>query len=132
MREFGWHTLGMLNSSACKRDACAMYARLGLHPILLHGVTEIGGCTCSNPKCENIGKHPVNGGWQSAPLDTAALDHALRQDWRRNIGLRMGLQPSDRSLRLTASCGCSQIAAATIARSSNSRSKLSTRSSDKA
>ena len=100
MREFGWHTLGMLNSSACKRDACAMYARLGLHPILLHGVTEIGGCTCSNPKCENIGKHPVNGGWQSAPLDTAALDHALRQDWRRNIGLRMGLQPSDRSLRL--------------------------------
>jgi putative DNA primase/helicase len=89
--------LGWLGSSPCKRDAVTMYARLGLHPILIHGVTEAGTCTCGRTSCAAIGKHPVNKGWQSAPLDLDALDDALNDltgNWRYNVGLRMGQQPS--------------------------------------
>lgn len=93
---FGWSTLAMLNSSPCKRDAAAMYARLGLHPILIHGVTEAGTCTCGRTSCAAIGKHPMMKGWQSLPLDLDGLDDAFNDmtgNWRYNIGLRMGMQP---------------------------------------
>jgi len=91
---FGWPTLAMLNSSPCKRDAAQIYGRLGLHPILVHGVDDEGACTCGHPGCHSAGKHPVARGWHSAPLDLAAFDKAMVENWRLNIGLRMGRQPS--------------------------------------
>ena len=91
---FGWSTLRMINASPCKRDAVRMYARLGLHPILIHGIDDANRCTCRRPGCPATGKHPVAHGWQSTSLDLAALDEALIDNWRLNIGLRMGQQPS--------------------------------------
>src|SRR5271154_4150899 len=85
-----WSRLGMLNSSLCPRDAVAMYARLGLHPILVHGVAENGTCTCGRSSCDTIGKHPVMRGWQSSALNTADIDETLTERWNLNIGLRMG------------------------------------------
>ena len=91
---FGWSTLRMINSSPCKRDAIRMYARLGLHPILIHGVDDGGACTCRRRGCAATGKHPVARGWQSAALDLAVLDTAFVGNFRYNVGLRMGRQPS--------------------------------------
>jgi len=80
-------------SSHDPRTAAALYVRAGLHPILIHGLTDDGACTCGRPECPAAGKHPVDRGWQTAPLDARALDHRLRVRWRLNLGLRMGLQP---------------------------------------
>jgi hypothetical protein len=89
---FGWHSLGMAGDG---RDFVTRYARLGLHPILLHGLSEDGRCTCGRSECtDSRGKHPVHRGWQNAPLNVAALDAALEKNWRFNVGLRMGRQPS--------------------------------------
>jgi len=40
----------------------------------------------------------VHKGWQSAGLDVVRLDRALARNWRLNVGLRMGLQPSGSTL----------------------------------
>jgi hypothetical protein len=90
----GWHDLHYVGQSD-RRDGAAVYARLGMHPMLLHGVTETG-CTCGDLHVgseRSIGKHPVHKGWQRAVLDVAELDRHLQRDWRYNIGLRMGAQP---------------------------------------
>lgn len=96
---FGWASLGMINSSRCRRDAASMYSRLGLHPIRLHGMRD-GVCTCGRcePDSNSRGKHPVAKGWQGAALDRAQLDRELTQHWRSNLGLRMGLQPDSTRL----------------------------------
>src|SRR5688572_684134 len=51
------------------------YASLGLHPILLHGVLPDGSCTCGRHAVgdRQAGKHPVDVGWDAAPLDIDAL-----------------------------------------------------------
>lgn len=96
-----WSALSWI-SMTDKRDALRIYARLGLHPILLHGVTMSGSCTCGRPhdgdERRSIGKHPVNKGWQTSALDVDALDRALGRDNRYNLGLRMGRQPSGERL----------------------------------
>jgi len=88
-----WDRLAMLNSSLCPRDAVTMYARLGLRPILVHGVTGDSTCTCGRPDCTSVGKHPVAKGWQSAPFNVAELDATLTERWNLNVGLQMGMQP---------------------------------------
>lgn len=78
-------------------DFVARYGRLGLHPILLYGVTETGTCMCGADHAgskNSIGKHPIGKGWQAKAPDPAGLARALLRDWRYNIGLRMGLQPN--------------------------------------
>ena len=88
-----WSILGMINSSRCPRDAASMYARLGLHPIRLHGVIA-GKCTCDREECTTrAGKHPTHASWQRRMLVREQLDRALTQHWRSNLGLRMGHQP---------------------------------------
>ncbi|HWA76565.1 MAG TPA: bifunctional DNA primase/polymerase [Polyangiaceae bacterium] len=89
----GWHDLEWIGQTD-KQDAIRIYARQGLHPILLHGVTGSGGCTCMRVDCSAPGKHPVHAGWQRATLALDELDRALERNWRLNIGLRMGRQPS--------------------------------------
>jgi len=93
-----WKVLGWV-SMTDKRDAVALYVRLGLHPILLHGLLDDGACTCGRKDCDRSrGKHPVSNNWQSAPLDSRALDSALVLNWRYNVGLRTGMQPCGRGL----------------------------------
>jgi putative DNA primase/helicase len=90
----GWAALGWI-AQTDKRDALRIYARLGLHPILIHGLEADGRCTCGTPDCnDSAGKHPVFNGWQAAELDVDALDRALIKNWRYSLGLRMGRQPS--------------------------------------
>ncbi len=76
------------------RDSAAILARLGGHPIAVHGVTRAGVCTCGRSPCDAIGKHPVEKGWQKQPFDARRLDDLLRERWELNLGWRMGLQPS--------------------------------------
>lgn len=92
-----WHDLHMVGQTD-KRDAIRMYARLGLHPILVHGIRAGGACTCGEKACEKPGKHPVERGWQRGALDVTKLDGALVRDWELNIGLRTGTQPNGRHL----------------------------------
>jgi putative DNA primase/helicase len=93
-----WSVLSWV-SMTDRRDAVAMYARLGLHPILLNGLLGDGACTCGRKDCDKSrGKHPVHRGWENAPLDPRALDNALTLNWRYNVGLRTGPQPCGRAL----------------------------------
>lgn len=94
-----WESFGWIAPSHETRTAAALYAKAGLHPIAIHGVTDDGACTChKGADCAAAGKHPCDRGWQTADLDAAALDVRLRDDWRLNVGLRMGPQPGGFSL----------------------------------
>ena len=87
-----WQTLG---NATDRRSAAASLARVGLHPIAIHGLHADQSCTCGRPGCDKSrGKHPVLRGWQSAPLDVAELDRMFATNWRFNLGLRMGRQPN--------------------------------------
>lgn len=91
----GWHDLGAV-ALTDRRDALRIYSRLGLHPIILHGLAADGGCTCPRGRdCppRTRGKHPVLSAWQSLPLDLDAADRMLISNWRFNVGLKMGRQP---------------------------------------
>ncbi len=88
-----WRALAWI-AQTDKRDALRMYARAGLHPIIIHGLEENSACTCGRADCvKSRGKHPVHKGWQASAFDFDAVERALTQNWRFNIGLRMGLQP---------------------------------------
>jgi hypothetical protein len=88
----GW---GVLSMAGDARGFAERYIKLGLNPILLHGLNEDGSCTCGRAECgDSRGKHPVFKNWQNAPLDAGAIDAALLKNWRFNLGLRMGRQPS--------------------------------------
>jgi len=96
-----WSALGWC-SMTDNRDCVAIYARLGLHPILLHGMLPDGKCTCGKEHPVTVradgsqscsaGKHPVNQGWQFGQLDLDAMDRQLQRQHFFNIGLRMGRQ----------------------------------------
>lgn len=92
----GWHDLEWI-AQTDRRDAIRIYARLGLHPIAVHGIRD-GACTCSRPDCAARGKHPVDVGWQRGALELDVLDAMLLTEWRYNVGLRAGRQPCGRSL----------------------------------
>ncbi len=94
---FGWDDLRYVAGSD-RRDAVRIYAALGLHPILVHGIRRDGSCTCGRLGCASAGKHPIAAGWQKAPLDVAELDALLASEWRYSIGLRTGRQPCGRFL----------------------------------
>ena len=90
----GWQVLGW-NHMDDVRNALRRYARLGLHPIVLHGLNEDNSCTCGKADCgRSRGKHPVEGRWQKAAFDLDAADRLFLKNWRYNIGLRMGHQPN--------------------------------------
>jgi putative DNA primase/helicase len=80
-----------------RRDAIRIYARLGLNPILVHGVRGEA-CTCGRSGCDAPGKHPVLPGWQRAPLDVEVMDRMLVSEWRYSVGIRTGEQPCGRTL----------------------------------
>ncbi len=99
-RPVGWLDLLSFNApgTRCKRTAACIYAKLGLHPIALHGVCDDGVCTCRRVDCGAAGKHPVGKAWQRGNFNLTGLDRQLAENPCRNIGLRMGLQPNGRTL----------------------------------
>lgn len=92
VRPTGWAQLAWANLSDA-RDMASIIARLGGHPIAIHGVTLEGECTCGRRDCAATGKHPVARGWERAPLDARALDELLMERPDLNLGWRMGEQP---------------------------------------
>lgn len=99
-RPHGWHDIYSI-ALTDKRDALRIYARLGLHPHVLHGVRPDGSCTCRRgtdcpPK--HRGKHPICADWQSAAFDLDAADKLLLDEPLRNLGIRTGRQRDGRFL----------------------------------
>jgi hypothetical protein len=96
-RPTAWSDLHYFNAPGTRdrRTAIRVYAKLGLFPILLHGVNDDGSCMCGKAGCEkSIGKHPVATGWQrKTTVDIDGMDRALLENPAFNIGLRMGVQP---------------------------------------
>lgn len=96
----GWDDLRWI-AMTDRRDAIRIYARLGLHPILVNGLRG-GRCTCDKYPCgdenRSAGKHPVLFRWQKAPLDLDTMDSMLQSNWGLNVGLRTGVQPCGRFL----------------------------------
>jgi putative DNA primase/helicase len=93
-----WSTLGW-GYSQDRRYAAKLYAKLGLHPILLNGILDDGACTCGRRDCDKSrGKHPRFKNWETAPLDLDALDRALANNRYLNVGIRTGMQPCGRGL----------------------------------
>jgi len=88
---FGWRSLAMPSDA---RDHLSRGVRLGLVPVLLYGITDDGTCMCRKGKAcgKSSGKHPVLRNWQDEDQDPAEIDRALVDDWRWNLGLRMGRQ----------------------------------------
>lgn len=94
--------LGTLGTKEKTKDylkgAVAVYVRLGLHPILLHGVKgDVCGCfKGSDCPIKTRGKHPVDGNWETGRLNTTSMV-AIIGEWLHkilpNLGLRMGVQP---------------------------------------
>lgn len=90
LREF-WRGCDALVSAAKK------WAEWGMHPIALWGLAD-DECSCPiGSECRSPGKHPVSKSWQKQPLDMVALERELERG-PRNIGLRMGKQPSGKQL----------------------------------
>ncbi|MBN1605512.1 MAG: bifunctional DNA primase/polymerase [Polyangiaceae bacterium] len=95
-RDLGWDSVYFFDAPGTrdKRVAVAVYAKLGLHPIIIHGLQDDGSCTCGQAECtKSAGKHPISRGWQTERLDVERLDRQLQKNWRLNVGLRMGRQP---------------------------------------
>jgi hypothetical protein len=90
----GWTDLEWI-AQTDRRDAMRIYARLGLAPILVHGLRG-DRCTCGKFPCgeenRSAGKHPVLPGWQKAPIDVPTMDAMLVSEWRYSVGLRTGSQ----------------------------------------
>ncbi|MDP9352475.1 MAG: bifunctional DNA primase/polymerase [Chloroflexota bacterium] len=56
-------------------------ARLGLNLFPAHNPTHSGGCSCRDPHCESIGKHPRWAGWQTE----ATRDQLQIQRWKKAL-----------------------------------------------
>ncbi len=76
----------MHNPSAA---AAAAYGELGWRVVLVHGVTEAGGCACGKADCRNPGKHPrAEHGFKDATACADAIGAAFRQSG--NVGIATG------------------------------------------
>lgn len=69
----------------------AELAHRGFRVFPVHSVTDSGSCTCGNPACGSIGKHPVASGWQqSATADYEDAFSAWVENPTANIGVLTG------------------------------------------
>lgn len=93
-----WSVLGW-GYARDKSYALRLYAKLGLHPILLYGLFSDLRCTCGRPDCDRSrGKHPLHNSWQTEPLNVDYLLAELDRQPLLNIGLKCGAQPNGRFL----------------------------------
>lgn len=67
------------------------YAKRGRYVIPLHNPTQTGGCSCGNPNCNSIGKHPRIKDWQNqATTDPQQIIKWWTQSPDANIGIVTG------------------------------------------
>ncbi len=77
-----------------KLNFLRMFTNLGFHCVYLHFPLEDGGCTCANPDCESVGKHPIQTGW----TDKATADYNLiRLPFERNPNYNIGIVTGKKS-----------------------------------
>lgn len=70
--------------------AALQYALLGWRVIPLHTPTE-GGCSCGDPDCDHIGKHPRIKSWQTRATADERMIKRWWHDWPdANIGIATG------------------------------------------
>src|SRR5688500_6553244 len=75
------------------KDTAIGYARRGLPVFPLYHATERGQCTCNNPECDRIAKHPrTNHGFK----DATTVPERVSEFWERNplanIGIATGVE----------------------------------------
>lgn len=72
-------------------EAALEYAKAGFKVFALHNPTKNGGCSCGNPKCTSIGKHPrTPNGVKDATTDPAAIKKMWGNWPNANIGIACG------------------------------------------
>lgn len=75
-------------------DARSLINIHGFSLFPIHGVKEDGSCTCNNPQCSNIGKHPATpDGFKSASRD---IEQVMRL-WSGRKGLNVGVATGEKS-----------------------------------
>src|SRR5437016_1805235 len=68
-------------------DWAMEYIARGWHVVPLYYARENSTCSCGNPKCNRIGKHPVpKNGFNAATTDEAQVRGWWREDPNYNIG----------------------------------------------
>ena len=90
-------------ATATPVESACDYITHGLPIVIVHGVVEGGGCTCSKgKKCPKPGKHPVSGAWQKKVYETPeAFRDAVAAKGvpaNFNIGIVMGSALDGRDL----------------------------------
>ena len=76
------------------KDARNLIDTFGFSIFPIHGVKEDGTCTCNNPKCNNIGKHPATpDGFKSATNDI----EQVKRLWAARQGLNVGIATGEKS-----------------------------------
>ena len=76
-----------------KHTAALAYAELGWAVLPLHSVNADGTCTCGNPECDSIGKHPrTKHGFHEATRDQEQISQWWTQWPDANIGVRTGAE----------------------------------------
>jgi hypothetical protein len=71
-------------------EAALKYSALGWQVFPVHSTND-GQCSCGNPKCRDVGKHP----WTAHGFKDATTDERLIREWwvkypQANIGIRTG------------------------------------------
>lgn len=72
-------------------EQALFYASLGWHVLPLHSPQPDGACSCPNPDCDHVGKHPKIKEWQH----NATTDEKIIREWWNewpdaNIGIQTG------------------------------------------
>jgi len=73
-------------------EAAIRYRRMGFSVIPVHSVKEDGSCTCGDPDCKNIGKHPIIA-WKRQS-SRRLTEREITSYWRKypycNVGIVTG------------------------------------------
>lgn len=76
------------------QDARDLINQYGFAIFPIHGTRENGSCTCNNPNCANIGKHPATpDGFKSASKDI----EQVKKLWSGRKGLNVGVATGEAS-----------------------------------
>ena len=70
----------------------AAYAERGFHVFPCHSVNADGSCTCDDPACEDIGKHPrTTKGFKNSSNDKAQIEKSFGAKAKlSNVAIRTG------------------------------------------
>lgn len=76
------------------QDARNLINTYGFSIFPIHGVKDDGSCSCNNPECNNIGKHPATpDGFKSASKDI----EQIKRLWAGRTGLNVGIATGQES-----------------------------------